>query len=309
MAKKKPKGTGKKARPSFLGFKYFIYLLVPALFSIGLILAVFNSSANTLKISSADKNQAVIDQNLKLVISPTSTPKPTPQIPAVSGRQFKVPVLTYHYIGGNPNEEDKARDDLSVTPDKFDEQLGYLQSNGYTPITLDELHAALSGQSTLPNKPVVITFDDGYVDLFVNAFPILQKYNFKFTVFIPTGLMNQGFYLSWDQLSQMKESGLISIQSHGVNHVNFTNLTQDILMFELLESKKVLEEKFGSPVHFIAYPYGTSNSYIWDKVKGAGYLGAAGTWYSPIQSEGTIYDMPRIKISGHLDLSGFISKL
>ena len=239
-------------------------------------------------------------------IHPTPTPIP---LPTHSGRQIKIPILLYHYIGNNPNPEDKTRDYLSVSPQDFDEQMSYLQKEGYTPITLDTMLAGLYGNTTLPPKPVVITFDDGYQDLYFNAFPILQKYQFRAVAFIPTGLVGTTYYANWDQLSQMQGSGLLSFQSHGVFHTNLASLSSDRLMTELTESKKVLEEKFGIPVNFIAYPYGISNPDVGDAAKKAGYIGALGTWYSNIVSEGVLYNMPRIRVGGQMSLPTFSSRL
>ena len=243
-----------------------------------------------------------------IISSPTPLPKPTP-IPVHSGRQIKVPILLYHYIGNNPDPADKARDNLSVTPDKFDEQMGYLQKNGYNPIILDTLAAALSGQITLPDKSIVISFDDGYMDLFYNAFPILQKYGFRAVAFIPTGLVGTSYYASWDQLDTMQQSGLISMQSHSVNHANLPSLSSNILTFELGESRRVLEARYRAPVNFIAYPYGVSNQIVWNKAREVGYYGGLGTWYSTIVSEGVIYNMPRVKVGGGMDLNIFSSRL
>lgn len=242
------------------------------------------------------------------VPSATPTPKLAP-IPQATGRQVKIAVLMYHYIGGNPNPADVARDSLSVPPEKFDEQMGYLKSNGFNVITLDTLYAALAGQVTLSGRSVIITFDDGYIDLFVNAYPILLKHQLRAVAFIPTGLIGTSYYASWDQLSQMQASGLFSFQSHSVTHANLASLSEEKLMYELNESKKTLEGKFGIPVNSIAYPYGISDPLVWEVTKKAGYVGGLGTWYSMIQSEGTRYNMPRIRVSGGWDINTFASKL
>lgn len=242
------------------------------------------------------------------------TPKPQPKsditsLPQTSGRSVRVPIIYYHYIGNNPNPEDKQRDNLSVSPDLFDAQMGYLAKAGYTPITLDTLVAALRGEADLPAKPIVITFDDGYVDLYLNAFQILRKYSFKAVAFIPTGLVGTSYYASWDQLLEMKNSGLVVLEAHSVNHVNLAAQPQDRLLYEVKESRKVLQEKTGLPINFMAYPYGTSDSTAWEAAKNAGYIGALGTWSSTFQSEGTIFDMPRIKIAGGTSVENFAAKL
>ncbi|MBI2021789.1 polysaccharide deacetylase family protein [Candidatus Daviesbacteria bacterium] len=238
-----------------------------------------------------------------------SQSQPKNEFPVPQGRQLRVPILTYHYIGNNPNPDDKARDNLSVSPDKFEEEMAYLQKQGYATISLDTLYAALKGQVTLPDKSIILTFDDGYVDFYVNAYPILRKYNLHATSFIPTGLIGQGYYLNWDQIKEMDASGLISFQSHSVTHADLPSLSSDQLKYQLAESKKTLEAQLGKPVNFMAYPYGTSNSTVWQAAKEAGYMGAVGTWSSTIQSEGTIMDMPRIKIPGGIELQVFASRL
>ncbi|HBQ50403.1 hypothetical protein A3B42_02780 [Candidatus Daviesbacteria bacterium RIFCSPLOWO2_01_FULL_38_10] len=238
---------------------------------------------------------------------PSNSPKPV--VPVHSGRQAHIPILLYHYIGGNPNPDDSARDNLSVSPEKFDEQMGYLSQNGYDPITLDTMVAGLRGIASLPSKPVVITFDDGYVDLYINAFGILRKYGFRAVAFIPTGLIGTKYYASWEQLSEMQASGLLSFESHSVSHANLPSLTKDRLVSELAESKKTLEARFGVPINFIAYPNGISSEQVQEAVKTAGYIGGIGTWFSTTQSEGTIYNMPRIKIPGGLSLLDFAKRL
>lgn len=245
------------------------------------------------------------------------TPKPTPSspitqapvaIPSPSGPAIHVPIIYYHYIGNNPNLADKLRDNLSVTPDKFDQQMAYLASNGYTPITLDTLYATLQGQATLPSKPIVLTFDDGYIDFYINAFGIIRKYNFHVVSFIPTGLMDQSYYLRWNMIKEMDSSGLVSFQAHSISHANLATLPPDQVVYQIVQSKKDLEEKLGHPVNFFAYPYGASNSYDWQVVKKAGFLGAVGTWYGTTESDGNLFDMPRIKIAGEYSLNTFASK-
>lgn len=230
-----------------------------------------------------------------------------PSMPANYGRSISVPILMYHYIGNNPNPADKLRDNLSVAPDIFEKQMTHLASHGYTPITLDTLYAGLKKTAGLPNKPIILTFDDGYIDFYINAFPILQRFNFHAVSFIPTGLMDQGYYLHWDQIKQMDATGLISFQAHSVNHYNLPSLNQQQLIYQVTQSKKILESQLGKPVNFMAYPYGTSDERVWAATKAAGYLGSAGTWYGTVETEGTIYDMPRVKIAGGLSLARFAS--
>lgn len=214
------------------------------------------------------------------------------------------PILMYHYIGGNPNPSDKARERLSVSPDKFDEQMGYLSKNGYTPITFDTYYA---GVSSLPQKPIILTFDDGYIDFYLNAYPILRKYNFKAVSFLPTGLIGTSYYLNWNQVHEMDTSGLISFQAHSVTHPNLLSLNNESLKHEIADSKKTLEAKLGKPVNTFAYPYGLVNNHVVQEVKKAGFVGAVTTTNGKVSS--ISYYMTRIRVSGAWSLADFTKRL
>lgn len=239
----------------------------------------------------------------------TSAIKTTYIAPLNSGRSVNVPILMYHYIGNNPNPADKARYILETTPDMLDAELNYLSQSGYTPISLDTLYAALEGQATLPSKPIVLSFDDGYVDFFVNAFPILEKYHFHAVSFIPTSLMNQGYYMTWAEIKQIQQSGLVSFEAHSLTHPDLTAISPEKAQQEIAESKKILESETGAPVNFFAYPYGTSNSLIQQYVRQAGYAAAVGTWYGRTEAEGDIFNWPRVRINGEITLQQFESQL
>lgn len=221
--------------------------------------------------------------------------------------QISVPVLMYHYIGNNPNPKDQARDYLGVTPDKFEEQMAYLQKNGYTPITLDTLFGIFNHQAAAPAKPVVLTFDDGYIDFFTTAFPILSKYNFHAVSFIPTGLIGGGYYMNWDQIKQIQKSGLITFEAHTVRHVNLASLSYEGMLKELKESRETLQNETGYPVNFIAYPNGSSNSKIQDLARKAGFAGGVGTWFGKASKPGI--NMPRMRVTGKMSISDFVSRL
>lgn len=221
--------------------------------------------------------------------------------------QTSVPILLYHYIGNNPNLNDTARNTLSVPPVKFDEQMGYLSKNGYTPISLDTLYGIFNKQTAAPAKPVVLTFDDGYMDFYYNAFPILSKYNFHAVSFIPTGLMGGGYYMNWDQIKQIQSSGLVTFEDHTVSHMSLTALSFDRAYKEILDSKNILQSQTGYPVNFIAYPNGVSNNNVYAAAQKAGIVGGLGTWKG--KAGGPSYNMPRIRITGQMSLQDFISRL
>ena len=124
------------------------------------------------------------------------TPKPTKSYTIHSGYQLKVPILMYHYIGYNPDPADKARYILATNPDNFKQQMKYLSDQSYQTISLDTLYAALKKQTTLPSKPIILTFDDGYEDFYTNAYPLLKKYNLKSTLYVIVNAVDKPGYIT-----------------------------------------------------------------------------------------------------------------
>ncbi len=219
----------------------------------------------------------------------------------------KVPILMYHYIGNNPNPKDLARNTLSVTPDKFEAQMDYLSKQGYTAVSLDTLAAIFSGAATAPAKPIVLTFDDGYIDFYLNAYPILRKYNFSAVEFIATGLIGQPAYMTWAQIEDLQNRGGVTFEAHSITHPNLSILSQAAARNEIKTSKDVIFSHTHYPVNFFAYPYGATNASLQSLVKQAGFVGALGTWFG--KSTGINFNMPRIRITGQMKLSEFASKL
>lgn len=201
----------------------------------------------------------------------------------------KVLVLNYHKIENNNHS-------LSVPPWDFETQMKYLVDHGYTSIAPDDLHAALAGEAKLPENPVLITFDDGYRDNYANAFPILKKYKLKATIFVITSFLGKREqYFTWDQAREMEQHG-ISIQSHTVDHKPMTDLSDEQLRAELVESKKKAEMELGHEVGYIAYPTGTYNLHIAEMVKEAGYKGAFTIKYGNVDKATNVYAIERVPI-------------
>lgn len=228
---------------------------------------------------------------------------------AVLGSSVTVPILMYHYIRINPNPNDKVGFNLSVTPENFSQQMGYLVSRGYHTISLDELGAHLLYDAKLPDKPIVITLDDGYSDSYTTALPILKSYGVKAVSFITTGFVGGPNYLTWQQIDEMKGSSVFTFASHAVTHPALTYLTQDRITHEIVESKKTLQSHVGYPINWFAYPYGNVNPSVLKIVQQAGYVGAFGTNRGTYHSRNAMLTLPRIRIGGSDTLSSFAAKL
>ncbi len=163
-----------------------------------------------------------------------------------------------------------------VAPKTFEMQMKYLKDHGYHPITLNSLFENIKNQKTLPEKPVVLTFDDGWKNQYTNALPILEKYGYTASFAIVTNLRGGG-YMSWDDVKSLHAKGF-EISSHSENHFNLTKISDEKLKIEIEGSKKILEEKLGAPVTTFVYPYYAHNQKVMDAVESARYLGARAGW-------------------------------
>lgn len=158
-----------------------------------------------------------------------------------------VPILMYHAVGDNC----WGIPALFVSPATLEEQLKYLQENGYTTITFEDFDRL--GEI---EKPVMLTFDDGYDDNYTELFPLLQKYQAKATIFLIYDLLEQEHYLTKEQVKEMNGSGLVSFQSHTMSHPNLDTLSEEQLQHELGRSKLELTRLLGKEVFTVAYPSG-----------------------------------------------------
>lgn len=218
-----------------------------------------------------------------------------------------VPILMYHYIRDYNNPKDPTGNTLSVSVNNFDQQMSYLASHGYTAVSLDTLAAIYAKQTAAPAKPVVVTFDDGYIDLFSNAYPILKKYNMRATSFVITGFVGQPGYVSWGNIKEMQSSGLVTFEAHTVTHAYLPTLNYASMVQQLKDSKSTLQAQTGYTVNFIAYPYGASDWSVQNAAQKAGYIGGLGTWYA--KATNINMNMPRVRINGGDSLVAFASKL
>ena len=212
-----------------------------------------------------------------------------PGLDSVNGP--KVIVLNYHKI-------DNIHISLSVKPEDFERQMKYLAEHNFHSITPQELYAALVGGAELPENPVLITFDDGYMDNYTNAYPILKKYGLKATIFVITGFLDraQPGYFTWGQAAEMEASGLINIESHTVTHTSLTDLTEEQVKMELERSKNDIERRLGKQVDFLAYPTGTYNLHIAALVKEAGYKGAFTVKYGNVDRASNVFAIERVPV-------------
>ena len=251
--------------------------------------------------------------------SPISVPKldlrapapapgaPQPVIPL--GRPaVRVPILMYHYVRVNPVPGDNLGFNLSVTPDDFRKQLDWLAANGYHPVDFDDLRAYFAGKQPLPAKPVVLTFDDGYKDLYTTAYPILREHNFKAVAYIVNGFLGAPNNVDYDQVREMDANG-IEIGAHTVSHVDLTKTNDGELQHQVRDVKTALEALLGHPVLDFCYPAGQFNGRVVAAVQAAGYDTATTTAPGTVHSLADRLTWSRVRVSGGEQLDRFASDL
>lgn len=205
-----------------------------------------------------------------------------------------VPILAYHQV----NDIDKNSHTLTI--EQFDAQMKYLVDSGYSVITPDELLDNWNSGGNLPANPVVITFDDGHIDIYKNVFPILQKYNLRATFFVVTDYVNlYPNHVTWDQLREMQASGLADIESHTLSHKKVTEIySRDKLWDQLYGSKQAIEWYLKKPAKFIAYPNGLYTVEAEEISKQAGYRAGFTNEYGLAKNLPNNYVLERISIFG-----------
>jgi len=206
----------------------------------------------------------------------------------------------YHYISEPPPGSDRYRYALSVTPANFDAQMNYLHQAGYQTITLEDLYYHLAQGRPLPERPVIITFDDGYADARTNAVPILLKYGFVGTFFVLVGPADQsgaGGYLTWDDIMAMSAAGM-DIELHGRDHYDLRNRPNDFLVHQIAGGREAIEAHTNRSVRWFAYPSGQYDAAVIRVLKSAGFWGAVTTSYGRTYTMHNVFEMPRLRVSG-----------
>ncbi|OKJ97036.1 polysaccharide deacetylase [Streptomyces sp. CB03234] len=189
-----------------------------------------------------------------------------------------VPILMYHAVGHRPA---KAAYGLSVSPEAFAAQMELLGERGFTPVTTAGLGQAWRTGAPLPDRPVLITFDDGYEGVHRHALPVLAQHGFASTLFVSTGWLRGAYeeggaldtMLDWDQVRELAAAGT-EIGGHSHTHPQLDQLDDERLRFETVRCREIITEEVGTaPVSF-AYPYGYSSRRVRRTVRDAGFAQA-----------------------------------
>ena len=180
------------------------------------------------------------------------------------------PILEYHMITDNPPKDAEV---YNVPPEEFAAQLDYLQQKGYTTLTLQEFMRAKHGKLTMPDKPIVLTFDDGYKNIYTDMLPILEAHGMKAVVYVISNELGKDGYLTLEQVKDLQRRG-VEIGSHTADHLALVGLEGDFLLNQVRNSKIYLEWSGLDTIYSFSYPNGAYNSELAELVKREGYLSA-----------------------------------
>jgi peptidoglycan/xylan/chitin deacetylase (PgdA/CDA1 family) len=219
-----------------------------------------------------------------------------------------VPILMYHYIRVVTDPRDRLGFALSVTAADFSTQMDFLAHEGFQPVDFDDLRGYLLGHGTLPAKPVVLTFDDGYRDMYTTAFPILRAHHFKAVSYVIEGYLGSRNNITREQMLEM-DANDIQIASHTVSHPDLTKLSAADLHHEIFDSKTSLEAMLGHPVLDFCYPSGRVNDAVAKTVEAAGYQTATTTQPGAQHAAGDRFLWTRVRVNGGEGLGDFIAGL
>ncbi len=235
---------------------------------------------------------------LIVLVSPLHAQTPTPTA------SIRVPILTYHSVRPYYPGITKLVKEFTVPPDIFDDQLKYLRDNGFTAITPDDLTDSLTSGKALPPKPFMINLDDGWLNQFRYAFPILKKYHYPAVFYIYSNVIDKKVFLTWNQVRILANANMI-IGGHTKSHPELPKITSDEARKEITGSKKTIESKIGKIVDYFAYPFGEYNGNIVNMAMEAGYKSARAVGECANQSKDKLFTLCGITVTG--DFNRFVA--
>jgi peptidoglycan/xylan/chitin deacetylase (PgdA/CDA1 family) len=237
---------------------------------------------------------------------------------AIHSEKQSVPILMYHSISAPASSGFRA---CTVSPALFDEHVSYLRQCQYTSVTVTQFAQAIArGGQGLPERPVILTFDDGYTDFYTHALPILQKHGFTATLYIPTAFVggtcgwlqfaNERYrpILTWTQLAEISASG-IECGAHSHTHPPLNMLPPSVARDEIVRSKELLEDHLHQEVLSFAYPFGYYNTQVRQIVQAVGFSSACAIRRTLSSLHDNPYTLARLAITPDTRLNDLATAL
>jgi peptidoglycan/xylan/chitin deacetylase (PgdA/CDA1 family) len=230
----------------------------------------------------------------------------------------KIPILMYHSVSQDAAPKFKR---FAVAPALFSEHMAYLHQHAYTPVTVTQLTQAYAqGGAALPEKPVVLTFDDGFSDFYKEVLPVLKRYSFTATLYIVTAFINETSrwlqkegeatrpMLTWDQIVRINDAG-IECGGHTHTHPELDTLPLSRARDEIVHCKDLIEKHVGQEVLSFAYPYGYHTAGIKQLVRDAGYTSACAVKYEMSSETTDPFALTRLIVSNDMSVGELANAL
>ena len=227
-----------------------------------------------------------------------------------------IPILMYHSISQSAEAADPRFRTLCIPPELFAAQVDYLCHNGYTFLNVTQLLHTLTGNALLPDRPVVLTFDDGYADFYHHVLPVLSGYHLTATLYIATGFVERTSLwlrykgetghptLTWKQIAEISNSG-IECGAHTQSHLKLDTLPLAMARNEIRCSKDLLEQHLGREVTSFAYPYGYYTSDVQRLVKETGFTSACAVHNAMCSDKTDLFALERLAITPDMGMNTF----
>jgi len=224
----------------------------------------------------------------------------------------------YHSISQSANPKYQQ---ISVSPMLFADHMAFLHQHAYTPLTVTQfINRRNQGKDALPERPVILTFDDGFADFVTEALPVLQQYGLVATLYIATAfingtsrwLKNEGedmrLMLTWDQLLEISKCS-IELGAHSHHHLQLDILPLALAQDEIVRCKRLLEDHLGQEVLSFAYPHGYHSAAIQRLVQEAGYTSACAVKYAMSSETTDPFALARLNVKADTDVDALAAML
>src|SRR5260221_1105491 len=234
-----------------------------------------------------------IDEEHQMTILPSAISHVLGAKVGNTAREIRIPMLFYHYV--DYVENDPGRQNLNIPPNILISQIETLKNAGYTFIFPQELSEAIVGKEKLPQKVIILSFDDGYMDFYTNVFPILQNEHVKAIAYIVPNFLDRPNYMFTFQLEEIARSPLIEIGAHTMDHYALAGMNTKEAAYEIAQSRKVLQAMLHVPIDSFAYPYGSFDLSTVQIVKATGFTNAVSVIPGVMQSMDNEYFVSRLR--------------
>lgn len=253
------------------------------------------------------KNEAnlIIPYAYQMALKPGDIQTPDKLYTVVRLKEYRIPIITYHYVENVKDPKDTIRKSLNIPPFVLDKELEELSKNNYQTLFMRDIPKIVSGDMAYSTKSAALTFDDGYEDFYTDAFPLLKKYNIKATIFIIYDFIGRKGFMTESELKEISDSKLVEIGAHTMDHLYLKLLQNNIVTKQVVGSKKGLEDMLQLRVESFAYPYGAFDQDTIDVVRAAGFTSAVSEIAGDLQSSENLLYLSRIR-AGNFSYSNII---